>query len=82
MLIADAYGLDPSHYFSSSGLSWDAMLKITGFELELISNTYNISLLKKEWEVVFLTLLKDIVKQMTNTWNNMILIKQACIFHI
>ena len=82
MLIADVYGLDPSHYFSSSGLSWDAMLKITGFELELISNTYNISLLKKEWEVVFLTLLKDIVKQMTNTWNNMILIKQACIFHI
>ena len=82
MLIADVYGLDPSHYFSSSGLSWDAMLKITGFELELISNTYNISLLKKEWEVVFLTLLKDIVKQMTNTWNNVILIKQACIFHI
>ena len=82
MLIVDVYGLDPSHYFSSSGLSWDAMLKITGFELELISNTYNISLLKKEWEVVFLTLLKDIVKQMTNTWNNVILIKQACIFHI
>ena len=82
MLIADVYGLDPSHYFSSSGLSWDAMLKITGFELELISNTYNISLLKKKWEVVFLTLLKDIVKQMTNTWNNMSLIKQACIFHI
>ena len=82
MLIVDVYGLDPSHYFSSSGLSWDAMLKITGFELELISNTYNISLLKKEWEVVFLTLLKDIVKQIKNTWNNMILIKQACIFHI
>ena len=82
MLIANVYGLDPSHYFSSSGLSWDAMLKITGLELELISNTYNISLLKKEWEVVFLTLLKDIVKQMTNTWNNMSLIKQTCIFHI
>ena len=24
------YGLDPSHYFSSPGLSWDAMLKMTG----------------------------------------------------
>ena len=23
------YGLDPCHYFSSSGLSWDAMLKMT-----------------------------------------------------
>ena len=23
----DYYGLDPCHYFSSPGLSWDAMLK-------------------------------------------------------
>ena len=23
------YGLDPDHYFSSPGLSWDAMLKMT-----------------------------------------------------
>ena len=34
----DYYGLDPCHYFSSSGLSWDAMLKMTGAELELIHN--------------------------------------------
>ena len=27
------YGLDPCHYFSSLGLSWDAMLKMTGIEL-------------------------------------------------
>ena len=32
------YGLDPCHYFSSSGLSWEAMIKITGIELELISD--------------------------------------------
>ena len=32
------YCLDPSHYFSSPGLSWDAMLKMTGIKLELISN--------------------------------------------
>ena len=24
------YGLDPRHYFSAPGLSWDAMLKMTG----------------------------------------------------
>ena len=30
------YGLDPSHYFSRPGLSWDAMIKMTGIELELI----------------------------------------------
>ena len=33
------YGLDPCHYFNSSGLSWDAMLKMTGIELEFISDT-------------------------------------------
>ena len=32
------YGLDPRHYFSSPGLSWDAMLKMTGIRLEKISN--------------------------------------------
>ena len=31
------YGLDTCHYFSSPGLSWDAMLKMTEIELELIS---------------------------------------------
>ena len=34
----DYYGLDPCHYFSSLGLSWDSMLKMTGIELELISD--------------------------------------------
>ena len=32
------YRLDPCHYFSSSGLSWDAMLKMTNIELEKISD--------------------------------------------
>ena len=32
------YGLDPCRYFSSPGLSWDSMLKMTGIELELISD--------------------------------------------
>ena len=34
----DYYGLDPCHYFSSPGLSWDDMLKMTRVELELISD--------------------------------------------
>ena len=34
----DYYGLDPCHYFSSPGLSWDAMLKMTGIKLDLISD--------------------------------------------
>ena len=32
------YCLDSSHYFSSAGLSWDTILKMTGIKLELISN--------------------------------------------
>ena len=32
------YGLDPCHNFRSPGLSWDAMLKMTGVKLEKISN--------------------------------------------
>ena len=34
----DYYGLDLCNYFSSPGLSWDAMLKVTRIELELISD--------------------------------------------
>ena len=30
------YKLDPSHYFTSLGLSWDAMLKMTDIKLELM----------------------------------------------
>ena len=29
----DKYGLDPAHYYSSPGLSWDALLKKTGVEV-------------------------------------------------
>ena len=32
------YALYPCHYFSSPRLSWDAMLKMTGIELEIISD--------------------------------------------
>ena len=32
------YGLDPCHYFSYPGLSWDAMLKMTKVKLEFISD--------------------------------------------
>ena len=30
------YKLDPCHYFTSPGLSWDAMLKMANIKLELI----------------------------------------------
>ena len=31
-----SYGLCPSHYLSTPGLSWDAMLKMAKLKLELI----------------------------------------------
>ena len=31
------YNLDPVHYYSSPGFAWDAMLKKTGINLELIT---------------------------------------------
>ena len=45
LLLADVFGnfldtclkfyrFDPCHYFSSPGLSWDAILKMAGVELE------------------------------------------------
>ena len=39
------YELDPCHYFSSPGLSGDAMLKMTGIKYQTLTSTYS---LKKE----------------------------------
>ena len=32
------YRLDPAHYFTAPGLAWDGFLKITGVELELLTD--------------------------------------------
>ena len=32
------YKLDPCHYFTSPGLSWDAMLKMTDIKLQLMTD--------------------------------------------
>ena len=61
------YKLDPCHYFSSPGLSWDAMLKMTGVELEKISDIDIYLFIKKDQEEGFLTLLNDMLKQIINT---------------
>ena len=46
------YRLDPCHYFSAPGLSWDALLRMTKINLDLISDVN--SSLKKECVVVSL----------------------------
>ena len=37
-LCLDQYGLDPAHFYTSPGLSWNALLKKTGIELELLTD--------------------------------------------
>ena len=41
------YWLDSCHYFSSPGLSWDAMLKMTGVKLEKKSDIAKYLFIKK-----------------------------------
>ena len=42
------FRLDPCHYFSSFGLSWDAILKMTGVKLEKISDIDKYLFIEKE----------------------------------
>ena len=42
------YGLDPCHYFTSPGLSWDAMLKMTKVKLELMTDINMYQFIEKE----------------------------------
>ena len=42
------FRLDPGHYFSSSGLSWDAMLKTADFESEYILDVDMYQFIEKE----------------------------------
>ena len=74
---SEYYGLDPCHYFSSPGLSWGGMLKLTGIELEFISDIDMYSFVEKEMRRLFLTLLKDLVKPVINICNHMMIVNQV-----
>ena len=78
LLLADAFetfistcleyhGLDTYPYFISPGLSWDAMLKMTGIELELFSDNDMYLFTEKGMRGGILLFLKNIVKQIVNT---------------
>ena len=58
------YDLDPCHYFSAPGLSWDAMLKLIEVKLEKISDPDKYMFLNKKLEEELVILIKDIVKHL------------------
>ena len=58
------YNLDPCHYLSAPGLSWDAMLKMTKVKVEKISDPDKYLFLNKEWEVELVILIKDTTKHL------------------
>ena len=43
----NAYKLDPLHYYTAPGLSWDALLKLTKINLELLIDIDQASLHRK-----------------------------------
>ena len=59
----DYYKLDPSHYFSSPGLSWDEMLRMTRTKLELVNNIDMHLFIEKGIRGGISLLVKDIIKQ-------------------
>ena len=58
------YKLDPCHYFTSPGLSWDAMLKMTNIKLELMTDVHT---LRRVCVVEYLTLQIDMERLTTST---------------
>ena len=65
------YGLCPIHYFSALVLSWDAILKMTKMELELIPYPDIYLFFKKVWELEFFIFLIDRVEPTINIQNLM-----------
>ena len=72
------YGLNPCHHFSSPGLNCDAMLKMTGIELELISDIGMHLFIEKGMKVG----ISYIAKKHIKTNNHMMLINQVNLLHI
>ena len=61
------YKLDPCHYISFPGLSWDAMLKMAGIKLELISDIDKHLFIAKRLRGGISYICKRFSDQITNT---------------
>ena len=70
------YKLDSAHYYSSPGMSWDALLKKTGIELELLTDYDQHLFIEKECVEVFQWYQSAMPKQIIQALKVMILRNQ------
>ena len=75
------YGLDLCHYFSSPRLTSNAVLKMTGIELELISGIKMYLFIEKGMRAGISYITKRYVKQVINTCNHMMLMNELNTFY-
>ena len=71
------YNLDPAHYFSCPGFAWDAILKMTGINLELITDIDMYQMVETGLRVGVSYIANNILNQIINTWVIMIKIKRV-----
>ena len=62
------YGLDPAWYFSAPGLAWDATLKITKVQLELLNDPDMLLMIEMVSEEESQQYHTTMLKQTTNIW--------------
>jgi hypothetical protein len=73
------YGLDPAHYFSSPGMSWDALLKLTKVKIELLTDIDmhlfiekglrgGVSMVSKRFAKANNPMVENYDKSKSNTW--------------
>ena len=76
------YGFDHFHYFSSPGLSWDSMLKMTGVKLEKISDSDKYLFIEKGLRGGISYIAKRYAKANNKYMNNYDPKKQSTLYHI
>ena len=65
-MCCNIYELDPVYFVSAPGLAWQAFLKKTGVELELLTDYDMILMMKKVLGVEFVNQLIGMLKQIIN----------------
>ena len=81
--LIEIYEHDPSHFLSAPGLAWQACLKKTEEELELLADIDMLLMLKKASEAEYVMQYIDMSEKIINIWRNMIKISNhhtSCIY--